>query len=60
MTYNGAAITAADSRIAAAARRFTMKGEGDDMSLCPQNLYARQIRSRWRRRQIEAKLRERL
>lgn len=55
-----AAITAADSRIAAAARRFAMKGEGDDMSLCPQNLYARQIRSRWRRRQIEAKLRERL
>ncbi len=44
-----AAITAADSRIRAAARRFAMKGEGDDMSLCPQNLYARQIRSRWRR-----------
>lgn len=55
-----AAITAADSRIAAAARRFSMKGQGNDMSLCPQRLYARQIRSRWRRRQIEAQLRERL
>ncbi len=55
-----AAITAADSRIAAAARRFSMRGQGDDMSLCPQSLHARQIRSRWRRRQIEAKMRDRM
>lgn len=55
-----AAITAADSRIAAATRRFAMKGQGDALSLCPQSLYAQQIRSSWRRRRIEAQLRERL
>ena len=55
-----AAITAADSRIAAATRRFAMKGQGDDLSLCPQSLYARQIRSSWRRGRIEAQLRARL
>ncbi|WP_410217402.1 hypothetical protein [Paracoccus sp. (in: a-proteobacteria)] len=51
-----AAVTAADSQIAAARRRFVMKVEGDQLSLCPRTLHARQIRSRWRRRQLEAKL----
>ena len=52
-----AAITAADSNIAAASRRFVMRregGEGGSPSLCPRHLHARQIRSRRQRRRIEA------
>jgi len=51
-----AALTAADSRIAAATRRFTMKHSGKNICLVPKNLYAKQIRSNWRRRQIEQRL----
>ncbi|CAM3558507.1 hypothetical protein PANO111632_21415 [Paracoccus nototheniae] len=55
-----AAITAADSSIAAATRRFQMRGQGDDLSLRPLNLAARQIRSRRQRRKIEAQMRKSL
>lgn len=55
-----AAITSADTHIAAAARRFVMCNDDGDMSLRPLNLYAQQIRAARRRRHIEAQLRERL
>lgn len=51
-----AAVTAADSRIAAASRKFTMKVREGGVCIFPQNLTARQIRSSWRRRRIEAQL----
>lgn len=53
-----AAITAADSSIAAATRRFAMRREGDHLSLRPLNLAAQQIRSRRARRAIEAQMRK--
>lgn len=53
-----AALTAADSRVAAATRRFSMKHQKDCICLVPQHLYAKQIRSRWTRRQIEQRLKE--
>ncbi|RJE79100.1 hypothetical protein DWB67_14210 [Paracoccus sp. JM45] len=53
-----AALTAADSRIAAATRRFSMKHGDEKTCLVPKNLYAKQIRSTWRRRQIEQRLKE--
>lgn len=56
MEITVAAVTAADSRIAAASRRFTMKTRDGGACLLPQNLTARQIRSSWRRRRIEAQL----
>lgn len=55
-----AAITAADSTIAAARRRFAMCRDEDHVWLCPSSLYATQIRSARQRRQIEAQLQQRL
>jgi hypothetical protein len=51
-------LTAADSRIAAATRRFSMKHGAENNYLAPQNLYAKQIRSNWKRRQIEQRLKD--
>ncbi|TJZ91922.1 hypothetical protein FA743_08865 [Paracoccus gahaiensis] len=53
-----AAITAADSHIAAARRRFAMRREGETLSLRPVNLAAQQIRSRRQRRKIETQMRK--
>lgn len=53
-----AALTAADSRIAAATRRFLLQHNEGSICIVPKNLYAKQIRSRWRRRQIEQRLRQ--
>ncbi|QDA36584.1 hypothetical protein E4191_21020 (plasmid) [Paracoccus liaowanqingii] len=53
-----AAITAADSHITAATRRFAMRRDGDTLSLRPLNLAAQQIRSRRQRREIEAQMRK--
>ena len=53
-----AAITAADSHIAAAERRFSMRRDGDTLSLRPVNLAAQQIRSRHQRRKIETQMRK--
>ena len=55
-----AAVTAADSAIAAASRSFRLAGQGDGMQLCPSTLNTRQVRSRHRRRRIEMKLRSML
>lgn len=55
-----AALTSADSRVAAATRRFLLKHNEETICLLPRNLYAKQIRSRWRRRQIEQQLRQML
>ncbi|MBM3606711.1 MAG: hypothetical protein FJX25_19005 [Alphaproteobacteria bacterium] len=53
-----AALTAADNQVAAASRKFLMQQGDQDICLRPRNLHATQIRSHWRRRQIEAQLKE--
>lgn len=53
-----AAVTSADNRIAAASRKFTMKTKEGGICVFPQNLTAHQIRSSWRRRKIEAQLKD--
>ncbi|WP_265500914.1 hypothetical protein [Paracoccus beibuensis] len=55
-----AAVTAADSAIAAASRVFRIAGRGDDMQICPTSLETQQVRSRYRRRKIQSKLKSML
>ena len=55
-----AAVTAADSAIAAATRVFRIAGQDGDLRLCPKTLDTQQVRSRRRRNKIEAKLKSML
>lgn len=55
-----AAVTAADSAIAAASRLFKIKRDGEKIQLCPTTLNTLQVRSRRRRRRIESQLKSML
>ncbi|SIR19701.1 hypothetical protein SAMN05421641_1302 [Paracoccus thiocyanatus] len=55
-----AAITAADNRVAAATRRFMVCVQDGQMRFLPRDLHARQIRSRRKRRRIEAAIQDQM